>query len=165
MNNTKEKRQVIKLVGITARTNNQNEISGVNAKIGPCIQHYYQNGLFNHIPNRKNPGTTFCCYTDYASDYKGDYTYFIGEEVSELDAELPEGFQKLVIDPQTYSKFTTEKGQMPNIVIDAWQTIWSQEEEGSLEGKRSYKTDFELYDARAQNPAEATVDIYIGIHD
>lgn len=165
MNKTNEKRQEIKLVGITARTNNQNEMSGENAKIGPCIQHYYQNGLFDQIPNRKSPGITFCCYTDYDSDYKGDYTYFIGEEVSDLEAELPEGLQSIVVEPQSYSKFTTDKGQMPHIVIDAWQQIWSLEEQGSLGGQRTYNTDFELYDARAENPEEAIVDIYIGIHD
>ena len=115
MNNTNEKRQEIKLVGIMARTNNQNEMNGENAKIGPCIEKYFQNGLFHNIPHRKNPGITYSCYTEYENDYKGDYTYFIGEEVSEFDQNLPEDFKTLLIEPQTYAKFTTESGRMPEI--------------------------------------------------
>ena len=72
----------IKLAGITVRTNNKNELNWEIGKILPCIQQYFHNLLAEKIPNRKNPGTTFCVYTDYESDFTGDYTYFIGEEVN-----------------------------------------------------------------------------------
>jgi len=165
MNKTLETIQEIKLVGIKTRTNNQNEMSGNNAKIGPCIESYFQSGQFTLIPHRKTPGITYCAYTDYVSDYKGDYTYFIGEEVSEIPEQLPEHLHALVVKPQTYAKFTTEQGQMPDVVIQAWQKIWELEENGSIGSKRNYAVDFELYDSRAQDPSRSVVDIYIGIHD
>ena len=165
MNKTLEALREIKLIGITARTNNQNEMTGVNAKIGPCIENYFQNGCFSLIPQRKNPGITFCAYTDYDSDYKGDYTYFIGEEVTEFPVQLPENFRTLVIQPQTYAKFTTDQGQMPDVVIQTWQKIWEMEEADAIGSKRNYAVDFEFYDSRAQDPSCSIVDIYIGIND
>lgn len=90
----------IKLIGICVRTNNEQESDKMKEKIFPCIQKYFHGALFEKIPNRKKPGTTFCAYTDYESDYTGDYTYFVGEEVSSFDRPLPEGFQKLVIPSQ-----------------------------------------------------------------
>jgi predicted transcriptional regulator YdeE len=32
-------------------------------------------------------------------------------------------------------------------------------------GQRQYHTDFEIYDSRASDPANAVIDIYIGIGD
>jgi len=37
--------------------------------------------------------------------------------------------------------------------------------EKDFEGKRKYIADFEIYDERAQDLNQATLDIYIGIHD
>jgi predicted transcriptional regulator YdeE len=151
----------IKLIGITARTNNTNEIDPSLAKISSTVQQYFQGGLPSQIPNRKKPGITLCAYTDYESDMTGDYTYFIGEEVSSFE-NLPEGFQTLTIQPQQYAKFTTEPGPMPAIIIDAWQKIWGMTTQ-DFSGQRSYHADFELYDERASDPQNAILDVFIGI--
>lgn len=151
----------IKLVGITVRTNNRAEFNPETAKIGACIQHYFHQQVPEKIPQRKNPGTTFCAYTDYESDYTGDYTFYIGEEVNAID-DIPEGLHTHIILPQTYIKFTTEPGPMPNVVINAWQEIWKMSLE-DLGGKRRYHTDFEVYDERAQDPQNAVLDLYIGV--
>jgi predicted transcriptional regulator YdeE len=151
----------IRLVGITARTNNQDELNGAG-KIGPCVQQYFQQQLFAKIPHRKNPGKTFCAYTDYESDHRGAYTFFIGEE-AEADCPTPEGgFKKLTIPSQAYARFTTEQGPMPAVVINAWQKIWSMTVQDFGRARR-YHTDFELYDERASDPQNAMADIYIGI--
>ena len=64
----------IKLVGITVRTNNALEMHPSTAKIGATIQQYFQNALPAKITHRKNPGVTYCVYTEYESDVTGDYT-------------------------------------------------------------------------------------------
>lgn len=151
----------MKLVGIKVRTNNRNEMDQSSAKIGPCVQKYFQQQLSKEIDNRKNPGKTFCAYTDYESDYTGNYTFFVGEEVVSLDS-LSDGLTTLFIPPQNYAKFTTEAGSMPGVVINAWQKIWQMSVQ-DLGGARSYHTDFEIYDERAQDPQKTIVDIYIGI--
>src|SRR3989344_6092860 len=95
----------IKLVGISVRTNNRAEIDPATGKILGCIQRYFHGQLANQIPSRKKPGTTFFSYTDYESDHMGDYTYFIGEDVTDFNS-LPIGFETLTIPTQAYAKFT-----------------------------------------------------------
>jgi len=149
------------LIGITARTNNKREADKMKGKIWPCVQRYYHEKLFEKIRNRKNPGITICAYTEYESDYTGDYTYFIGEEVSS-HADVLAGFDKLVIPPQRYAKFTTGPDAMPDVLIKAWNQIWKMTP-NDFGGQRLYHTDFELYDERAQDHQNVVLDIFIGI--
>ena len=109
---------------------------------------------------RINPGVTYSVYTEYESDETGDYTYFIGEEVSDLGAQDQNQFIPLAIPASRYQKFTTAPGQMPEVVIKAWQAIW-QMGSSDFGGERRYLADFEVYDHRASDPAQAVVDIYI----
>lgn len=151
----------ITLLGITTRTSNAAEMNPASAKISTTMQRYMQNGIAQGIPHRKKPGTTFCVYTDYESDFTATYTYFIGEEVTAFD-NLTEGLKMHIIPAQVYTKFTTEPGTMPGVVIEAWQKIWQMPAE-QLGGKRSYRSDFEIYDERATDYEKAVLDIYIGI--
>ncbi|MES2212120.1 MAG: GyrI-like domain-containing protein [Pseudomonadota bacterium] len=154
----------LQLVGITARTSNAAEFNPETAKIGATVQQYFQNGLSDKIPHRSKPGTTYCVYTDYENKHHGEYTYFIGEAVSETN-ELPEGFSTCVIPKQFYAQHTTEPGPMPAVVINAWQRIWAMSP-AELGGERSYKADFELYDERATSDPthqKVVVDVCIGI--
>jgi predicted transcriptional regulator YdeE len=89
------------------------------------------------------------------------YTYFIGEEVNSFD-DIPNGMQKIIIPAATYQKFTTPNGKMPDVVITAWQQIWKMTPD-DFEGKRAYQADFEVYDERARDPSNTSLDIYIGI--
>ena len=151
----------IKLVGITVRTNLQTEMDPSRAKIGQTIQAYFQDGIAQNINDRKNPGRTFCVYTDYESDFTGDYTYFIGEEVK-FEGDSMEGFSSIIIPAQNYAKFTSKPGIMPEVCIDMWQNIWKMKS-GELGGKRAYLADFEVYDKRALDPSKTVLDIYVGV--
>jgi predicted transcriptional regulator YdeE len=151
----------IKLIGISARTNNTDEISIENGKILPCLQRYFGEQLAEKIPARKKPGSTLCVYTAYESDHTGAYTYFVGEEVSSHE-NIPEGLEKLVIPPQRYVKFTNGPGAMPQVVREPWFKIW-QMDEAELGGTRRYVADFEVYDERAANPEQVVLDICVGI--
>ena len=163
MQKTRVQMPKIKLMGIKVRTNNKAEWDPLTAKISPCVQHYFNQQLANKIPHRKTPDTTFCAYTDYESDYTGEYTFYIGEEVSSMD-NIPEGLESHIIPPQTYIKFTTEPGPMPNVVINAWQEIWKMAP-ADLGGKRRYHTDFEVYDERAKDHKNVVLDLYIGLEE
>lgn len=152
----------IKLVGLSVRTSYQQECDKANGVIFPCVMRYFHEALSKKIPHRKNPGTTFCAYTDYDSDYKGAYTYFIGEEVASFDILLPKGFSLLSTPQQQYAKFTTSPAPMPNVITDAWNEIWKMHPT-DLGGQRSYQTDFEVYDERASDHQNIVLDLYIGI--
>jgi predicted transcriptional regulator YdeE len=161
MNKTITALPEVKLVGITARTSNTREMNPDTAKIGATMQRFFTDGMQAQIMERKNPGTVFAVYTNYESDEHGQYTYFLGEEVNDFE-NIPQGFEKLTILPQTYVKFTSTPGKMPAVCIDMWQHIWKMNAAG-LGGKRAYIADFEVYDERSQNPEQAVLDIYIGI--
>lgn len=150
-----------KLIGIQVRTNNEWELSSSQSRIQECITAYWENLVPQKIKNKLQPDTTLCVYTDYESDFTGQYTFFMGQEVSTFE-KLEEGLKTHEIPAQKYVKFTVGPGAMPNIVIDAWKSIWKMSEE-ELGGKRSYLSDFELYDKRAADIEAAVVEIYIGI--
>jgi len=158
----------IKLVGVTTeRTNNTVEAGSCDGKIFPLVKEYFHEALAQKIVHRKKPGTTYCVFTDYdpaytnQNDYKGDYTYFIGEEVSSFE-DLPAGFTTVTIPAQTYMKFTNGPGAMPNVLMDVWRKVWSSTTE-ELGGKRTYKVDFEVYDERANNHQAIVLDVFVGI--
>jgi predicted transcriptional regulator YdeE len=152
----------IKLVGISVRTSYEKELDKMRGCIFPCVQRYFHRALFEKTSHRKKPGTTYCVYTDYETDYTGGYTYFIGEEVSSFYDPLPEGFQKISIPAQNYIKFTTDPAPMPDVILNAWKEIWKMSPK-ELEGERSYKADFEVYDERASDHQNIVLDIFIGI--
>ena len=152
----------IKLVGLTARTNNKNEINPEESKIAALASLYSGKQLANGIKHRVNPGVTYSVYTEYESDEHGEYTYFIGEQVDSFEDQDLENFKNLTIPSSSYTKFTTEPGKMPDVVIGAWQEIWAMQAE-DFGGKRKYIADFEVYDERAANPSNTSLDIYIGI--
>lgn len=151
----------IKLVGLSVRTNNKNEMNPATGQIGKIMGRYWEEDIPNKILYRKNPGITLSVYTNYASDEHGDYTYFLGEEVSSFEQNIAD-LRSLIIPAGKFQKLTTKPGKMPGIVIDAWQQIWAMTP-NDLGGKRLYQADFELYDERAADPTKAIVDIYVGI--
>lgn len=153
-----------KLVGITTtRTNNKHlfESDPSTNKVAMIVQKYFHQGLAEKISARKNPGTTLCVYSQYESDFNGDFTYFIGEEVTELNS-IAEGFETLIIPAQKYAKFTSEPGPMPMVCIDMWKAIWKMSD-ADLGGKRAYLADFEVYDERSADHSRVVMDICIGI--
>lgn len=161
MNKNIEQLPVIKLVGITARTSNQLETNPETAQIGATMQKFFMEGVQSQIANRIQPGRVFAVYTNYASDEHGEYTYFLGEEVSSFEEHSKE-LENLTIPAQTYVKFTSNPGPMPDVCINMWQNIWKMNA-SDLGGQRAYIADFEIYDERSADLGHAVLDIYIGI--
>lgn len=153
----------IKLMGIKTRTNNASEMNPTTARISPKVQEYFHQNWAQKLPNRINAGVTYSAYTDYESDITGDYTYFIGEEVSSFD-DIPEGASTLTIPAQNYTVFTNGPGPMPGVCIETWQHIWGLSTE-EMDGERNYLADFEVYDERAKDHMNVTLDIFIGIEE
>ncbi len=162
MKQTIEKRPEMRFVGMSVRTNNKQEAGKIDGKIFPLVQKYFHGALAEKIPHRKKPETTLCVYTDYESDEHGDYTYFIGEEVTRFDERLPEGFETVTIPAQTYAKFTTDPAPMPDVLLGVWKKVWSSTPK-ELGGKRTYAFDFEVYDERASDHSKIVLDLYIAI--
>lgn len=152
----------MKLVGLSARTNNRIESDPLTAKVPALIERYQAGNLSSKISNQTNPDIAYSLYTEFESDEFGNYTYFIGQEVSSFNGVLPE-FQALTLPANKYLKFTSSAGKLPNVAIELWQKIIQITPE-ELGGTRAYVADYELYDSKKTADREkATVDIYISV--
>jgi predicted transcriptional regulator YdeE len=151
----------MKLVGISVRTNNNCELDPTTSKIGITMQRFFAQNINNKISNPIDSDRILAVYTNYESDFMGDYTYFIGREVTSFEG-LNNGLEPLTIPHQVYAKFTSEVGKIPDVVIDMWKQIW-QMRAVNLGAERAYVADFEDYDKRSADPLNAILDIYIGI--
>lgn len=142
------------LAGISVRTSNKAEMSPDTGKIPQTIQKFLSTAGDMTQP-------LYCVYTEYESDEHGEYTYFVGQEMSTVDSE-PSSLEKRTVGGGEFIKLTTDPGPMPAVCIDAWQKIWAMSSE-ELGGTRAYQADIEVYDARAANPEQTVLDILIGV--
>jgi predicted transcriptional regulator YdeE len=147
------------IVGITARTNNAQEMSG-NGKIGEVWQSFLEPSLVAKIPNKVGVDLV-AVYSDYETDHTGHYTYLLGLPISSTES-LPANLTVKHIPPGRYAVFSSGKGPISEVVPEIWQRIWSMSPE-ELGGARAFQTDFEIYDQRAADPENAQIDVYVGL--
>jgi predicted transcriptional regulator YdeE len=148
------------VIGIEARTNNAREM-GKDGMIARQWEKLFGENLLEKIPGRTDDAI-IALYTDYASDRNGDYTYFLGARVKD-GSVVPPGYVLKKVSKGRYAVMTTKRGAVGTVVAEAWKKIWSLEDRFGLGGRRSYKSDFEVYDERARNPQSAQVDVYVGL--
>lgn len=137
----------IHLVGVEIRTNNS-----ATTEIGELWQSFYANSVQDRIPNCID-SRLFGLYSHYESDHTGDYSFMIGCPVDALE-NIPQGMVGRTVPAQTY-QVARAQGALPDALIDTWQSIWSSDI------PRSFTYDFEIYDDRAADPANAEVDIFV----
>jgi predicted transcriptional regulator YdeE len=145
-------------MGIQARTNNAKE-STAEGIIGRQWHRFIGEGMADKIPD-KTGSNLYAIYSEYASDHNGEYTFMVGAPVKDGGA-APPGMMLKRVPAGKYAVITTQKGPFPKVIPDTWLQIFKLEGEGKL--KRTYQTDFELYDERALDPQNGQVDIYIGV--
>lgn len=137
-------------VGISARTNNSAPDMGM--KIGALWNDFYGKNIYESI-NGKTSGKSLCIYTNYESDYTGDYDAVVACE-ADGNAEQSGDLKKFIIPAGKYAKFVV-KGDVQKAVMEFWQKLWEE----NLD--RSYKCDFEEYQNADMENAE--IHIYIGL--
>ena len=147
------------VIGIAARTNNAKE-SGPEGAIPKLWQRVMREHVLDHIPDTTEPNLC-AVYTHYASDANGDYTLVLGAKVRS-GTKAPEGMVASAIPAGQYAVFTSDRGPVAKVVVEAWLRIWSYYQLPAND-RRAYGADFELYDERAADPNNAQVDIYIGV--
>jgi predicted transcriptional regulator YdeE len=141
------------VVGISRRTSNADGRS-VQDIPGTWSEFLRQNAAAK-IPNRAAPPVMYTVYSDYESDWRGEYAYLLGYGVTRAET-VPKGMEVRHIPAQTYAVFTA-KGQMPEEIQAIWSIIWLSEL------PRTYTYDFEIYDKRFTNPKKKEVDICVAI--
>ncbi len=139
-----------KLVGLNIRTNNNDPNMG--NEIGELWKQFFEQGVFAAIKNKVNE-RSIGLYSNYESDFTGDYDMTVACEVSD-NKEIPNGTVVKTIPTGKYAKFIV-RGDMQKAVYEFWQKLWNMDLE------RSYTCDFEEYvNADAAN---AEIHIYIAL--
>lgn len=151
------KRHALTVIGIEVRTSNAEAATVIPRQ----WEHFFQEGVAGKIPHRAD-SDILAVYSNYASDHRGDFDYLIGARVPD-GSEAPQGMVVKTIPSSRYAVVATDRGPVGKVVSEAWQRIWSLEDNGGLGGKRAYKADFEVYDQRSRDPNNSQVDIYVGI--
>jgi predicted transcriptional regulator YdeE len=147
------------VVGIAVRTSNAEQMTEARP-IGKQWERLFKEGVLAAIPNKAD-GNIVAVYSEYATDKDGEYTYLLGARVTKVE-NVPAGMTVKHLPAGRYAVFTSEKGPVQKVVVEMWQRVWATPK-SALGGDRTYKADFEVYDQRAQNPADAVVDLYIAI--
>ncbi|MGV8964198.1 MAG: GyrI-like domain-containing protein [Candidatus Saccharimonadaceae bacterium] len=150
-----EKVLSFKIIGIGINTTNKDGKSGDD--LNKLWKQFYAENISEKITNKLGH-EVYSVYTDYESDYTGNYKVVIGLKVDSLD-RIPNGLIGMEIKGGKYLKFIA-KGRMPNAVLETWQKIWEKDKELN----RSYSADFEVYGEYSQNEDNSKVDIYIAIN-
>lgn len=145
--------QQFNIIGIAVRTSNENGQSGTD--IPALWQQFMNEGLAEKIPNKIDP-SIYCIYTDYEKDHTRPYTTLLGCKVAHLD-QIPEGMVGHTFETANYKKIVAKGNIHEGLVYNEWLKIW----EAGL--PRTFIADFEIYGKKAQDPANAEVDIFIGI--
>jgi predicted transcriptional regulator YdeE len=143
-----------KIIGISIRTTNANKQS--QQDLEKLWGQFFAENIIAKIPN-KISSNILTIYTDYESDFTGEYTAIIGIPVSTLD-EIPSGLIGREFETGNFLKFVA-KGEMPNAVTNTWVEIWQQDKELN----RKYSYDFEVYGEKSQNGINSEVEIFIAI--
>jgi predicted transcriptional regulator YdeE len=152
--------QQFAVIGIQARTSNAKEVTGGGA-IPRQWDRFFKEGIADRIPNKVD-STIYAVYTGYASDRNGEYDFVIGVKVSNV-SDVPQGMVAKQVPSGRFAVITSAKGPVAQVVPQAWQRVYSLEDNKQLGGARAYKGDFELYDQRSRNPQDSQVDLYIGL--
>ncbi len=133
--------------GISVTTNNKIEMTD-SERIAPLWEQYTNEYVYTKTLNKVNDSSMYGVYSNYVSDYNGDYDVTVGVEISKAK-------NVIIIENEHYLVFS-KKGELPQIVLETWQEIWDYFENND-EYKRKYSIDFEKY------TKEDEIEIYISI--
>lgn len=145
--------QPCNIIGIAIKTSNINQQSA--GDIARLWERFWSENIISQIPG-KISDDLYGVYTEYEGDFTQPYTTVIGCVTNSLD-NIPEGMVGITIEGGQYMKSVVRGKLSDGIVVQEWEKIWQ------IDMPRKYKTDFEVYLARNNNPDDMEVDIFVGI--
>ena len=139
-----------RVVGFGARTSNREEMNGTS-KIGPLWAMYMTGGA-DLICGALNPDVTFSVYTEYESDFNGEYSVLVGKQAGAVKSGGK--LREFEIAAGPYLVFRAES-PAPGDIQAAWLSAY--EYFGNHRDRpRAYHSDFEKH-------SSANVELYIGV--
>ena len=147
------KLQSFSIIGISVRTTNENGQAGKD--IPALWNRFIAEDIAAKIPC-KTDTSIYCVYTDYEKDHTKPYTTIIGCKVADLNT-IPVGMVGKTFSEGNYSVHTAKGNLLEGAVFNEWTRIWN----ANL--PRTFTADFEVYGKKAQDSANAEVDIFIAV--
>lgn len=141
------------VIGISVRTTNK-EGKGMK-DIGTLFGRFFSEQIAAAIPNKVSDNI-YCVYTDYESNFMGEYTCILGCAVENAD-DIPEGMIAKRIEASDYHLYKGT-GEIHEAVGKIWGNIWQQPDD-----YRKYAADFDVYGEEAQDPSNAVVYTYLSV--
>lgn len=127
-------------IQLTEKTIKGKKIRTNNARLDEII------ALWSNVPGMDLEGEFFAVYSNYESNFKGDYDLLIGNEQAVF-------LDQSVIYAGTYEEIPVAVSS-PEGVGEAWQKIWQDKD---LESRRTYLSDVEHY------KKDGTITIYLSV--
>jgi len=158
MKPTPTQQDAFDVIGIQVRTNNAKETTGDGA-IPKLWQRLFGEGILNQIPDKADQ-SIIVVYTNYASDWNGDYDYTLGAKVKS-GTKAPEGMVSVTVPAGKYLEFESARGPGQTVVPEVWKQIWAYFQ-APANSPRDYRADFERYDA-ISDPASVQAHILIRV--
>jgi predicted transcriptional regulator YdeE len=137
------------VTGLQVRTKNADEMNPETQKIAPLWGRFFNEVL----PTLEEGATVYGVYHNYESDASGEFDILVGADALAVTDEM----KSIKLQAGKYLMFPV-KGELPQAIIDTWMQVWAYFEDPSIDEKRAYKTDFELYKSADE------VEIYIGVN-
>jgi predicted transcriptional regulator YdeE len=141
------------VIGLTAKTSNQAEMSGSGGRLGPLWRNFMAETDLN-LPGDPDRSTIFCVYTDYEGDENGAYKVILGRSVTDPKAEVPHGLERIDIDGAQYFVFHA-LDRNPESVREAWSRVHEYFRDNPTQ-QRAFTTDFDRYGPNG-------VDLYVAV--
>lgn len=139
------------VAGLRIRTSNNDP--NMNKNIGDNWKRFYEDGIYQSIPNKKNDNS-IGLYMNYESDVNGAYDAMVCCEIQDL-SNLPEFVQSDTIPAGKYAKFIIH-GDVQKAVAEFWMKLWS------MDLDRKYSCDFEEYQS-GSDMNNAEIHVYISL--
>lgn len=102
--------------------------------------------LWSDVPSMKLEGDVYAVYSNYESNFKGDYDLLVGNEQADF-------FDSVQIKAGQYVEIPLTIANVEGVGA-AWQMIWQDKE---LEQRRTYQSDIEHY------KQDGTISIYLSV--
>lgn len=132
------------IMGLKTRINNDSEMNPDTQKIGALWSRF--------VEEVSPPFPHYGVYHNYDAGFRGTYDLLVG-----IEGEANGQFDLVTIEEDRYLKFSA-KGELHQVVMQCWEQVWAYFQDPSIDERRAYETDFEVYRSMDE------VEIYIGVH-
>ena len=141
-----QRRESFSVAGLTIRAPHDGDGSPPARPISELWGRFFDERIYQTTPHRTDDRRLYSVYSGYESDAHGPVDITAGVAVSN-------GPTAVRIEAGDYLVFNGQ-GEMPQMVLAVWQTIWQYFEQHP-EIRRSWRSDFEAY----SGPDEVAVHI------